>query len=46
MLTAGVLVGTFIGTPILRGVPERWFRRSLAVLLVLLGVALVAVPAA
>ncbi|HEX7069048.1 MAG TPA: TSUP family transporter [Candidatus Limnocylindria bacterium] len=46
LLTAGVLVGTFIGTPILRGVPERWFRRSLAVLLVLLGVALVAVPAA
>jgi uncharacterized membrane protein YfcA len=46
LLTAGVLVGTFIGTPILRRVPERWFRRSLAVLLVLLGVALVAMPAA
>jgi uncharacterized protein len=42
LLTAGVLVGTFIGTPILARIPERWFRRSLAILLILLGIALVA----
>lgn len=44
-LTVGVLVGTFIGTPVLRRIPEVWFRRSLAVLLILLGMVLVATAA-
>ncbi|HET8778264.1 MAG TPA: TSUP family transporter [Candidatus Limnocylindria bacterium] len=46
LLTVGVLVGTFIATPILRRVPERLFRRSLAILIVLLGAVLVASAAA
>jgi uncharacterized membrane protein YfcA len=37
ILTGGVLVGTFIGAPILRRVPESAFRRVLAVLLIGLG---------
>ncbi len=41
VLTAGVLAGTFLGAPILRHVPERIFRRGLAVLLVLVGLALI-----
>jgi hypothetical protein len=40
-LTAGVLVGTLAGAPILRQIAEPLFRRLLAVLLLLLGVALV-----
>jgi uncharacterized protein len=42
LLTAGVLIGTFIGTPVLKRIPDSWFRRSLAVLLTLLGIVLVA----
>jgi uncharacterized membrane protein YfcA len=42
LLTAGVLVGTVIGTPILRRIPDSMFRRGLAVLLIVLGVALIA----
>ena len=41
VLTAGVLAGTFLGAPILRRVPEWLFRRLLAVLLMLLGAALI-----
>jgi uncharacterized protein len=40
LLTVGVLTGTLAGTPILRRLPERRFRRSLAALLILLGLAL------
>jgi uncharacterized protein len=42
LLTVGVLVGTVVGAPILRRMPERTFRRVLAVLLIGLGVLLVA----
>jgi uncharacterized protein len=42
VLTIGVVVGTIIGVPVLRAVPEDVFRRLLAVLLITLGVALVA----
>lgn len=42
LLSAGVVIGTFIGAPVLRRMPERWFRRSLATLLLILGVGLVA----
>lgn len=41
-LTGAVLLGTILGTPVLRRLPEAWFRRILAVLLVVLGIALVA----
>lgn len=41
LLTSGVLVGTFVGAPILRGVPEPAFRRVLAILLIALGAALI-----
>lgn len=37
VLGAGVLIGTFVGAPILRRVPEAFFRRVLAALLILLG---------
>jgi uncharacterized membrane protein YfcA len=40
-LTVGVLVGTIVGAPILRRLPEELFRRVLAILLVLLGIVLV-----
>jgi len=40
LLSAGVLVGTFAGAPILRRLPERHFRRLLALLLIGLGVLL------
>ena len=42
LLTVGVLVGTVVGAPILRRMPEQTFRRVLAVLLIGLGVLLVA----
>jgi uncharacterized membrane protein YfcA len=42
LLTVGVVIGTIGGTPVLRLLPERWFRRSLAVLLITLGLGLVA----
>ena len=41
ILTAGVLVGTVLGAPILRRLPEALFRRLLAIMLVLLGIALI-----
>ena len=40
LLSAGVLVGTVAGAPILRRLPERHFRRLLALLLIGLGVLL------
>jgi uncharacterized membrane protein YfcA len=42
ILTVGVVVGTLIGAPILRRLPEPVFRRALALVLVALGLALVA----
>jgi hypothetical protein len=42
VMTVGAVVGTVLGTPILRRLPETWFRRLLAALLVVLGIALVA----
>jgi hypothetical protein len=41
LLTGGVLVGTLLGGPILRRIPEVTFRRVLSVLLIGLGLALV-----
>ena len=41
LLTAGVLVGTVVGAPVLRRLPESAFRRLLAVLLIGLGVLLI-----
>lgn len=41
-LTAGVVVGTLLGAPVLRRIPQVVFRRVLALLLVGLGVMLVA----
>ncbi|HET6381116.1 MAG TPA: sulfite exporter TauE/SafE family protein [candidate division Zixibacteria bacterium] len=42
LLTAGVVLGTFVGAPILRRLPDPIFRRGLATVLILLGLALVA----
>jgi uncharacterized membrane protein YfcA len=42
LLTAGVVVGTFLGAPVLRRLPEALFRRMLAITLLVLGFALVA----
>jgi uncharacterized membrane protein YfcA len=42
VLTVGAVVGTLFGAPILRRLPERQFRRVLAIVLIALGVALVA----
>jgi uncharacterized membrane protein YfcA len=36
--TAGVVAGTFLGITLLRRIPERWFRRAVSLLIVLLGV--------
>ena len=41
LLTVGVLVGTVVGAPILKRLPDAVFRRLLALLLIVLGVALV-----
>jgi hypothetical protein len=41
LLVAGVLVGTVIGAPLLRRLPEITFRRVLAMLLIVLGVLLI-----
>jgi uncharacterized membrane protein YfcA len=41
LLTAGVVAGTLAGAPLLRRLPEPVFRRALALLLVVLGTALV-----
>jgi uncharacterized protein len=40
MAAAGVVVGTVIGSRLLRRVPEVWFRRVLALVLALLGIAM------
>jgi uncharacterized membrane protein YfcA len=42
ILTAGAILGTLFGAPILRRLPEAVFRRVLAVTLIVLGLALVA----
>ena len=42
LATAGVIAGTLAGSRLLRRVPEAWFRRVLAVVLALLGVAMLA----
>jgi uncharacterized membrane protein YfcA len=36
--TTGVVIGTLIGTPLLKRFPEQWFRRTVAFLLIALGV--------
>lgn len=41
-MTVGTLVGTVVGAPVLRRLPPPLFRRLLAILLVLLGIALIA----
>jgi uncharacterized membrane protein YfcA len=41
LLTVAVLVGTIVGAPILRRLPDAIFRRLLALLLIILGVSLV-----
>lgn len=41
LLTAGGLVGTVLGAPVLRRLPERLFRRTMALLLIGLGVLLI-----
>lgn len=41
LLTAGGLIGTVLGAPVLRRLPERLFRRILALLLIGLGVLLI-----
>ncbi len=42
ILSVGAIIGTFLGAPILRRLPDVAFRRVLAVILVVLGLALVA----
>jgi uncharacterized protein len=45
-LTVAVVIGTLVGVPILRRLPERTFRGALASLLVVLGIGLIAAAAA
>jgi uncharacterized membrane protein YfcA len=40
VITAGTIAGTIIGGRLLRRIPEAWFRRIVAVLLLTLGIAL------
>ena len=40
--TAGVLAGTLLGDPVLRRIPERWFSRTVGMLLLALGVYMLA----
>jgi uncharacterized membrane protein YfcA len=42
ILTAGAVLGTFFGAPVLRRLPERTFRRVLALVLIGLGILLLA----
>ena len=42
LATAGVLAGTVLGHRVLARIPERWFRRTVAVILALLGAAMLA----
>lgn len=45
VLTIGVVVGTLVGVPVLKGIREALFRRLLAILLIVLGLSLlVSVP--
>ena len=41
LATAGVLAGTFVGHRLLQTIPERWFRRTVAIILALLGATMV-----
>ena len=41
-MTAGVLAGTLLGDPVLRRIPERWFSRTVGVLLLALGIYMLA----
>lgn len=40
LATLGVVAGTLLGNRVLARIPERWFRRTVAVLLALLGIAM------
>jgi len=42
LATLGVLVGTVFGYRLLAGIPERWFRRTVAIVLAVLGAAMLA----
>jgi uncharacterized membrane protein YfcA len=42
VLTVGVVIGTLVGAPLLRRLPDTLFRRLLSVLLILLGLSLIA----
>jgi hypothetical protein len=42
VLVVGVVIGTLVGAPLLRRLPDALFRRLLAVLLILLGLSLIA----
>ena len=42
VMTAAVVVGTLVGDPVLRTIPERWFSRVVGVLLLALGVYMIA----
>jgi uncharacterized membrane protein YfcA len=42
VLTVAVVIGTIVGAPILRRIPDPLFRRLLALLLILLGIGLIA----
>lgn len=42
LATAGVVAGTVLGHRVLARIPERWFRRTVAVILALLGAAMLA----
>lgn len=41
---AGVMVGTLVGQPVLRSIPESRFRRVVAVLILALGVSMLVRP--
>ena len=43
-MIAGVIVGTLLGDPVLRRIPERWFSRVVGVLLLALGVYMLLAP--
>jgi uncharacterized membrane protein YfcA len=40
LATVGVIIGTLLGSRVLAGIPEAWFRRVLALILAILGVAM------
>ena len=39
--TAGVVIGTLVGSRVLTRMPEFWFRRTLAAILIVLGVSMI-----